>query len=221
LCVIDGLDEAGRPEGQNPLGLPQDLPKGVFIIASMRPGHVVAGRPRRFCAIDPHGQDNTSDIREFLRRTIHRPAFADLIADTLDSQYIDQFVSLLCAKSQGVWIYIHYVIEEFERRERALSDLSSLPEGLADYYLQWVKRWREYDEEAWDRERLPVLAMLAVLREPMTFDRICQILSIPPADQLRRLLDGAWRSFVQAIESRSGRARQALETSPDLLTMFA
>jgi hypothetical protein len=206
VLVIDGLDEAGRPEGQNPLGLPQDLPKGVFIIASMRPGHLISGRPRRFCTIDPRGEDNIGDIRQFLRATIRQPAFASLIADTLDSRNADRFVSLLSAKSKGIWIYIYYVIEEFERGERPISDLNSLPEGLDDYYLQWVRRWREYDEQAWDRERLPMLAMLAVIREPMKFDTVCQILGISPTDQLRRLLDGAWRSFVQAIEVPSGRA---------------
>ncbi|NKK01212.1 hypothetical protein GFL63_20890 [Rhizobium leguminosarum bv. viciae] len=206
VLVVDGLDEAGHPDGLNPLGLPAELPKGIFIVASTRPGTAVNTRgPRLNRVIAPQSDENVRDMREFLQRAAGKPPLADLLFRQNRVHSVDNFVSHLCTKSQGVWIYLHYVLGEIERGERVLTDLSSLPEGLEDYYADWILRWRQRDEAGWDGELLPLLSFLAVSREPLPLTTICQIAGIAESARLRRLLDGMWRSFVIASDASGDR----------------
>ena len=71
-AVMTALDEAGTPAGQNVLGLPSVLPKGVYVIASQRPVPVVlhldpATTPRCLFALDVDSEDNKADMRHFLK----------------------------------------------------------------------------------------------------------------------------------------------------------
>ena len=51
VLVVDGLDGADRLPGQNNLGLPRQLPAGVYVLASLRPGDVASrSTPRGRCS---------------------------------------------------------------------------------------------------------------------------------------------------------------------------
>jgi len=68
VLVVDALDEAGVPAGQNVLGLPRVLPKGVHLIVSQRPVAVplrVEGH-RRIFRLEAESEENRADMRVYL-----------------------------------------------------------------------------------------------------------------------------------------------------------
>ena len=73
MIVVDGLDEAEPEPGGGrglPLGLPESLPDGVFVVATSRFGidralHAVRN-PADWLQIEVEGADNLDDMRRFL-----------------------------------------------------------------------------------------------------------------------------------------------------------
>ena len=68
VLVVDALDEAGpSPAGKNTLGLPEVLPKGVYLVVSQRPVEVslATEAPRQIERIDAQSEENRKDIRRF------------------------------------------------------------------------------------------------------------------------------------------------------------
>ena len=200
VLVVDGLDEAGRLPGQNTLGLPRQLPAGVYVIASQRPVEVTlqVDTARRVLRIVADDERNLRDARSYLHRAARRPA----IARTLDAAgwTVPGFVEVLQERCGGVWIYLLYVLRELEQGQRSLSELERLPFGLWQYYAQYWDRWRDEHADGWDGTHLPLLATLAVAREPLSFTTLCALAGVAPPP--RRLLEVSWRSFLTVRRDR-------------------
>jgi hypothetical protein len=194
VIVVDGLDEAGTPVGQNVLGLPEVLPQGVYIIVSQRPAEVALNvdSPRQLCVLEPTAKHNLKDIRAYLMTiTDHHE-----IRKALDESGIsrDQLIDTLLERSQGVWIYLRYVVAEIQQR-RTLLTLDSLPYGLWQYYARFWRRWRDEHATEWYDIHLPILATLGAV-EHITFSLLCTLAGVAERPQLRRLLNGAWRPYL-------------------------
>ena len=205
VVVVDALDEAGTPSWQNVLGLPKVLPEGVFFIVSMRPVQVIlqsdeSRTPRQRLEILAESNENLEDIKIFLKASAGRPNVKRALEA---SRYTtDGFVDALVKKSQGLWIYLHFVIPEIESGKRSPLDLEKLPEGLQEYYANYWARWR--NDEKWYDICLPILTTLAAAQEPCTLDRILDWARIEANEgerrRLRNLLNEEWRPFL-AISS--------------------
>ncbi len=200
VLVVDALDEAGTPYNQNVLGLPNVLPKGVFIIVSQRPVPVTlqvdtSTTPRCVFHLSASSDGNRADMRRFLERTAVWPGIAHALQS---SDYtLDQFIATLLEKCRGVWIYLHYVVHEIERGERSPLDLDALPDGMTQYYACYWARWRDADEAQWCDVYLPLLATLAAEQETVTVERLAEWTNVKlPEQMLRRLLNEKWRPFL-------------------------
>ncbi|WP_018687141.1 hypothetical protein [Actinokineospora enzanensis] len=145
VLVVDGADEA-EVDGQ-PWGLPGHLPDGVHIIGTYRTGSPPprCGAPREVIRLAADDDDNMDDLRAHLHSVLPADQ-ADALAD----------------KCGGVWIYLRYVLAEL--RQGIRENIEDLPADLTVYYGATLDRWRA--DPRWD-DLLPVLATLAVAREPL------------------------------------------------------
>jgi hypothetical protein len=204
VVVVDGLDEAGTPPGQNVLGLPEILPEGVFFVVSQRPVQVslrIEG-PRRVLRLDADGPENVNDVGQFLN---HVAASEWLVRrlrrDALSTQ---AFVSAMLAKSRGLWVYLHYVLAELEQEPARPLDLSALPDGLWQYYAGFWERWRAEHDPDWFDWHLPTLATLAAAAEDLPVSSLATLSGAGARPRLGRLLDETWRPFI-AVRNGEGR----------------
>lgn len=202
VLVIDALDLAGTPEGQNVLGLPETLPEDVFIIVSQRPVPVTLQVDRattrrktlHLWATDHH---NKADMRLFLEGAVTWPGVAKALQDSCYTAA--EFIELLLRKCNGNWIYLHCLICEIDQNKRFAPDLATLPEELQEYYAKFWQGWRKNGNE-WNRTYLPLLATLAAAQEDLTIDRLVSWAGL--ADQkamIERLLKEQWRPFVAVV----------------------
>ena len=186
VLLVDGLDGADRPPGQNNLGLPRQLPAGVYVLASQRPSDVTlqVDTPRRVLRLAANDWRNLQDMRAFLQRAARRNGAPD----------VDAFVDTLLERCRGVWIYLACVLGEIDRGQRTLGTLDELPIGLWQYYAQHWRRWRDEHAADWDRVHLPLLATLGAAVEELPFELLSTLAGVAPPP--RRLLDEEWRPFL-------------------------
>ncbi|MBN2007170.1 MAG: hypothetical protein JXA21_27715 [Anaerolineae bacterium] len=201
ILVVDGLDIAGTPPGQNVLGLPCVLPEGVFVIVSHRPVSISLDiHPKTpWCKVQlmANSPDNLDDMRRYLRKVIKRPAIQDALSCSHCTE--DWFVEAVVNKCAGVWIYTQYIIYEIEKGTRAPVDLTSLPFGMPQYYARYWKEWR--NQKDWYTIYLPVLGMLAAARKTLCANDLLSLAGLKiRKEALHRLLNEKWRDFVTTIE---------------------
>ena len=201
VLVVDALDEAGTPPGQNVLGLPRVLPQGVYLVVSQRPVDVslrIDG-PRRVFRLRPEDSENRADMRSYLEAAAAWPGVSNALKTR--GYTPEDFVSALLDRCGGVWIYLHYVVGEIERGEPSRLDLETLPAGLWQYYAQYWARWRE--KPGWYGEYLPLLAALGAAQEALSVQQLCAFAGIPERPEYRRLFAETWRPFL-AEDHREG-----------------
>lgn len=202
VIVIDALDEAEVPSGQNALGLPRTLPKGVYFLVSQRTAAVpLHQEPHPTCVrFAAYKRDNLQDMLLYLREVTQRL----VIAEQLQQQGYPaaKFVKKLLRKSAGVWTYLRYIINEIERKERALSDLDSLPLGLVSYYSEYWGRWQGRSGD-WEHLYAPLLAALAAAKEPVTLEQLREWTGVSASPwTLQKLLGTDWGAFVIGTDNR-------------------
>lgn len=200
VVIIDGLDEAGTPDGQNVLGLPERAPDGVVFIVTTRPVDVAlrVDGPRRVIPIIAEAEENLRDVRAYLDRRAVEPPLAHALNG--GTQHL---VDMLAARSHGVWVYLQYVLADLEAEAAAAArdgrpaalDLDDLPDGLWRYYARTWLRWRDRQDEFYVID-LPLLATLAAVQEPTAVSLLQELAGIAPSPRLKRLFTGRWRPFL-------------------------
>lgn len=204
VLVVDGLDESAALPGQNVMGLPRVLPSGFYFLVSQRPVQVFleTDAPRVVFRLATEKR-NEDDMREFLKRA----AISERVAALLVESHIASadFVSTLLERSQGVWIYLHYILEELERGERRPLDLETLPHGLWSYYARHWRRHRAGPD--WSTVELPLLASLAAAQEEVSERLLCVFAGVSDTTLVKRLLQEEWRPFLAASAGDERRYR--------------
>jgi hypothetical protein len=204
VIVCDALDEAGIFPDHFVFGLPKEIPDGVYFILSQRPVNVKL--PNFLPVIEKleaQGEDNLQDIGAYLSAVAKRPEVAGQIRSKEYSE--DFFIQTLKEKSQGVWMYLHYIIKEIESGARAPLDLANLPTGLVGYYAEYWDSWRTgkrgKSEEAWDELYAPLLTTLAAAQEAITVETLIQWANVTVTPrEVTRLLTEHWRAFITEKE---------------------
>lgn len=152
VVVVDGLDEAepatsGR-DTRIPFGLPRpdELPDGVFIIATCRfgtPLEWVGSDPNRYVTLRQKSDENMGDVRRYLGQLVSGQGADDAIVRLLGDAHVPTaaFVDTLERKSAGSWVYVRYVLDELRATQNAwdITRLEGLPEGLDTYYRQQLR----------------------------------------------------------------------------------
>lgn len=176
VIVVDGLDEVDRgntPVGENLLFLPESVPDGVFFIITMRDVEEI--KPRIDCEqseliIDHASPDNRADIKDYIKSWIPRPGIQKYnLSAKLSSQ---EFVDILAYKSEGNFIYLHYILPEIARGAYNHMKLDTIPRGLKNYYQDHWFQMRGQNQEEWFNYKLPVILALTVAPEPISIDLI-------------------------------------------------
>ncbi len=204
VIVCDALDEAGTFPDHFVFGLPKELPDGVFLILSQRPVNVKLPNFEPVIEkLEAQGEGNLQDIQAYLSTVAKRPEVAGQIRS---KEYSEEFfIQTLKEKSQGVWMYLHYIIKEIESGARAPLDLANLPTGLVGYYAEYWDAWRTgkrgKGEEAWDELYAPLLTTLAAAQEAIPVDWLIQWadVTVKPRE-VTRLLTEHWQAFITEKE---------------------
>jgi hypothetical protein len=138
---------------------------------------------------------NLQDIRAYLYVQTVKKGIQDFIA----RQRLGKggFVRLLEAKSQGNFMYLHYVLPELERGRYAATEARNLPEGLANYYASHWALMRDADRAAWFGYKLPLLLVLATAKEPVSLQLLADRFPKLPLAVIREVLNRDWRPFLE------------------------
>jgi hypothetical protein len=180
LTVIDGLDVV-QPvaNGHNWAHLPRRLPKGAYVIVTQRPGIYPISTdeetPIETLTIRWNDPQQQADVMGYLKQELRRVSVRRSLEGASPSISDDQFVRELRRVARGNFAYLRYALEEIAGVEPGKNplDLEDLPVGMKGYYAQL---WRqitppvgndEYAWRAWYDLYRPIIALLAVAREPV------------------------------------------------------
>ena len=237
VIVVDGLDEA-EPEAAGsggrglPLGLPESLPDGVYVVATSRFGidralHAVRN-PADWLQIEVEGADNLDDMRRFIQ-DVTSPEGGDArlvkaLADAgVEAGWFRTAVAQACG---GVWIYLRYVLDEIRDGTGHPRSVGDLPGDLAGFYAEQVERWRgagedETAQRRWEQVWLPLLGILGAARAPLTVAELARFARLPSAEPVRVFVEETARAFLnRRDDDPDGALRYALrhQSLRDLLT---
>ena len=244
VMVVDGLDEAEpEPAGGRglPLGLPDSLPDGVYVVATSRFGidralHAVRN-PADWLQIDVEGTGNLDDMRRFIQDVTSPEGGDQRLMEMLDGAGVDigWFRANVAQACAGVWIYLRYVLDEIRDGIRNPRSVGDLPGDLAGFYAEQIERWRgaAEDETAhwrWEQVRLPLLGVLGAARTPLTEAELAEFTRMPSTEAARVFVEETARAFLSCRDddppgspkhaSRHGSPKYALrhQSLRDLLT---
>jgi DNA replication protein DnaC len=180
LVVIDGLDEAA-PEalrsGDNPLGLPKKLGRGIFV--------VITSRERNDCKLVDFGEtpvlpielhrssDSSNDAIDYIQHHLAEPKVRGYMSR--NNLSADEFARTLMAKSEGNFMYLRHVLPELADGILVGTKLDHFPKGLREYY---ALHWQAMVNDAQGSDlgwKMAVLAVLASLQEQCGSVVICEI----------------------------------------------
>jgi hypothetical protein len=213
VLVVDGLDEAeaetpavgsagGSAGGGLPLGLPESLPDGVFVVATSQFGIDPARNPADWLEIEVEGADNLADMLRYIDLVTSPDGGDGRLIEALGRAGVDpaRFRREVASSCAGVWIYLRYVLDEIRDGTRSPLDVGHLPDDLAGYYVEQVRRWHgDPDDEAarhrWERVRLPLLGVLAAARAPLTVAELASLSGVPTA-AARAFIEQTFRAFL-------------------------
>ena len=200
VIVLDALDEVestGVSSGANVLSLPMNLPPHVYFLVTMR--HVPLNM-RIECdfqefEIVHDSVENLNDIRTYLAQVVHHQGIQRYI--TAQNSTNHQFIASLTEKSEGNFIYLHYVLPEIEQGDYQSWTLTTLPRGLNNYYEDHWRRMQEKHQN-WFEEELPVIATLTAVYEPVSLYFVTTITRVHPSRISTILL--AWNQFLHVTQ---------------------
>jgi hypothetical protein len=206
VLVVDDLDEfeAETPAGRGrPLGLPDSLPDGVFVVATSRFGIDPAGDPADWLEIEVEGADNRDDLRRFIEKVTSPDGGDSRLIEALGTAGADlaRFRREVARTCAGVWIYLRYVLDEVRDGTSDPRGVGDLPGDLAGYYAGQLERWRgDPDDEAavrrWEQVRLPLLGVLAAARAPLAVVDLASFAGVPGAEPPRVFIEETARVFL-------------------------
>ena len=198
VIVVDALDEVDVDEikpGANILYLPVSLPKGIYFVITLRKQMI---NVRSDCEvgildIEQDSANNVADIRQYLDQSMSRSGIQQFVASQKISR--KQFVDHLADKSQGNFMYLHYVLPEIEKG--AYKDLNpgNLPAGLQNYYEDHWRRMRGEDEESWFKYKLPIIMALTVVKKPVSISLLSDFSGVKEFPRIRSVLEH-WSQFL-------------------------
>ena len=172
VVLVDALDEAETPPARvNRLSLPQTLPAGTYIVATIRSGvpeHLYVTQRAPDIVIGEDTPENKADIELYVRH--HLALHPAEMQERLSEWEIDEesFVKTLGHLSEGNFMYLHHVLPDIlhgEINREQIPDLTRLPRGLEEYYKRHWEQMKDRDKRRFRWLQEPVLCVLATARE--------------------------------------------------------
>lgn len=211
LIAIDALDEMDSWTRHGLAFLPEVPARFVISVRddvfSRLPGELPGlDSTSHTIIIDPSCKKNKEDIQKYVKQQI---------ADDGVRQYLryhklseNDFVEDIDHRSEGNFMYVRYVLHAIARGELRDRELKELPSGLKGYYATHVEQMRA-DDAAWEDYRLPIIAQLSALEQPLTIAQLSRSCGVS-LENVTRALRG-WGPFLKAQDVRfdDGRRRMA------------
>lgn len=198
VLAIDALDEADRfglPPAANALYLPTSLPEGVYVIVTTRPLEDMRlhAAHLRVLDLEADSEGNLRDVRAYIEAYAERQEMRARLLTRGES--VEQFVTTLQKKSQGNFMYLHYVLPAIEQGKFDEGTLEELPEGLIGYYQRHWRQMRAGNEHEFDTVYEPIVCILAVAQEPVTVEQIAAWTKLSQG-QVKAAI-GLWHEFLE------------------------
>lgn len=175
VLVIDALDEVdqtGLAPSVNLLYLPHSLPVGVYIIATTRPldDLRLSVAHQQVFDLDANSESNLQDVCAYVKNYAQRETMQKNLSTWMVST--KQFVAILQEKSQGNFMYLHYVLPAIEQGKLLINNLDELPDGLVAYYQCHWRQMCASGKSEFDAVFEPIICVLGVAQEPVTVQQI-------------------------------------------------
>jgi len=206
VLVVDSLDESDvrqLPPRVNALFLPPSLPTRSYVFVTSRPLDNLRLRVEHESTLrlDAHSNENLADIDTFLRHCWEDSEQLRAQAAEWDLDR-DEFVSRMAGKSEGNFIYLHYVLPAIEAGRFHDGGIEQLPAGLLAYYREHWDLMQIAEPVVFDEAYAPMICLLAVAREPLSAGHLARWTSRSNGEVLNAL--GQWREFLDEVPSGDG-----------------
>ncbi len=196
VILVDALDEVDWRKGaqENVLFLPPTLPERVYIAVTMRHKEVLPLQVEqsRLFYLESDSPNNQADVLLYISRFAQHEAIQARLSTWKVT--VEKFAQALLAKSEGNFMYLHYVLPATEAGKFVHGSLDELPQGLKGYYERHWRQMRAIDEDTWVKYRQPSVCYLAAAREPVSVWQIASWAKFEPARALAAIRD--WREFL-------------------------
>lgn len=204
VIVVDALDSVdGYPAQGLPFGLPQHLPRGVYVVLTARKGHLrnVPRDQTHVAQLSAHSSANREALSGLLRARAGQDA---RVTQALHAHGVDEqdFVASALSHSSGSWVYVHYLVESIAEKPHLVKDLPSLPRGLDGFYRHAVLPLVR-DSPVQD-DRVALLAALGAAREPLDAQGLCSLSGVAETAVLEQLLEDGLRPFCDVLQPEDG-----------------
>ena len=181
MIILDGLEEAGISLNRNPFGIPEKLPRHVYLLTTQDPNLHIFNYQGLTKIVDLEKESSSvlSDLRAYFHKYFEDGSLKN-IYNQLGS---DPLCDILLGKSLGNWISLNHLLRQLNDPDLAkLSPdelLSQLPSGLSKTYLQTFLRIKDSDHAEWYRFILPIIGVFAVYHDPLLPPQIASYAGLP------------------------------------------
>jgi tetratricopeptide (TPR) repeat protein len=193
--LIDALDESQIPSSKQDgpsiveiISTRLDrLPDWLRIVATTRNEESVLEKLSgvRAKKLDAKESRNLDDVRQYIEGRLQGPLLASKVkASQLSS---GDLLEVLCAKSEGNFLFAQQVFEGIERDLFDFDQLDKLPAGLFGLYRQFFDR--QFPDESSYNSAARVLRVALAAREPLSRAQLSWATGLDEEDELPRTLE--------------------------------
>lgn len=198
VIAIDALDESDRvsiPPSVNSLYLPYALPEGVYFVITTRPMDDMRLQVSNLHTLDLEADSagNLQDISAYIENFSKREKMIQQVTRWGISQ--EHLIASLQKKSQGNFMYLHYVLPAIEKGKFTKGTVDELPDGLMSYYHRHWRQMNDATQDEFTKVYEPIICLLAVAQEPISVKQISSWSQLSQACVNKVI--AAWREFLE------------------------
>jgi hypothetical protein len=174
IILLDSLDEAFTYNANENLvtllASLDNLPDWVRIFVTTRPEKRVLSYfgsiPKHVVAAE--SQMNRDDLLRYAGNRVQKQALYERLISAPKPLKPDDFVVQVAELADGNFLFTKILLNDIESGVQPLDNIAALPRGLDEIYNQFLLRIAP----EWETKYQPLLAILAVAREPLTFEQL-------------------------------------------------
>jgi hypothetical protein len=181
VILLDALDEA-TPERSLSLTLPQPLPEGLYVIASVR-----VNEEEKLDNLPPWIQVT----KELPLKHLPSPAIAEWLRRAGNGELAtlaqdDTFVEQVCDRTEGIPLFLKYLIDELVQvakrdEESAIRNtLAATPKGFAEYIRQQYQALDRLEDWRSRRDLQKIFYFLSVAKGELSSDDLVELMEESP-----------------------------------------
>ncbi|MGA1869177.1 MAG: TIR domain-containing protein [bacterium] len=197
IDAIDEVDITDLPLRTNVLFLPPSLPSNVYIVVTMRPKHDIRldVSNSKILELAAESEDNFLDAQRYIEFQISDRQIQQQILTWNVTP--EEFIKTILKKSEGNFMYLFHLLPAIKAGRFAEGKIDKLPDGLFNYYRNHWRQMKIEDEEKFNELYLPVICVLAAVKEAVSIEQIADYTEILPI-KINNVIK-EWREFLYEI----------------------